>query len=88
MEHIKEVIEKTYKIVDVTCDICQCSCRTGVEDSSNLSYGVLSFSGCYGSKHDLQEVTMHLCDNCTFEIVGKSTTRDLVKKGSPWKGMF
>ncbi len=81
----KLVTREVYEMEDVVCDICQKSCHVS---GRNHSYGTLKFSGCYGSKYDLQCVEMHLCDECTFEIVNRSTTENIVQRESPWKGMF
>jgi len=64
----KQTIEDEV-ITDITCDICGISTRINDDDWSDpFSYGKLTFSGGWGSTHDMERVDLDLCEACLFDI--------------------
>lgn len=68
----KKVTKEILDIVDVECDLCGKSCKTGPHPEDNLSYGTLKFLGCYGSTMDGLRLEFHICDNCVYEMIQKA----------------
>lgn len=56
---------------DVTCDICGSDCKVEISNDgdTNVVDGRLELIGCYGSKYDLEKVSVDLCEKCFDRVL-------------------
>ena len=69
--------EKTTVEIDVVTDILCDFCGKSTNNGANFSYGELTFTGCYGSDHDLEGYELVLCETCLFEIIDKRVSGEM-----------
>lgn len=68
-----KLINHKETLVNVICDICQKSCKTGASDDKFFDFDYLEINGSFGywSNHDCETWNADICEKCSVNYLDK-----------------